>query len=996
MPGLDDHTRARQFVRAAGMAQAAGDHDHFQALLERAREFSEHHPAIAIAEARAIRDGDEMLAHIKDVEPETETERALLHITRAHAQLARGEHDHARAELDLARAAKSDHLAVREFEAILPLIEAQRAIGKGERPDPDRLRAAAERLQQLRQGLDEKARWPESARIAARAAEAYALADEQAKAREVLQSIQRLAGLGDDVMTEVARSAMVSDQPDFVADILNGPQPTGTLRLIQADAQAMSTDATIRAAGAATLTELLDDADDELRHSAAFALLAAAAENRDIAWSDRAAESLRADHPAVLATMHAMHLRLAGDPEGAERVLLPHADDSRALRMLRDQAAQREDWATAKDRSRAIISDRPSPRDRIIHAEILRHTGDRVEATARFFELALDPAATDDVRDGAHQSLVSIALDDRDYDQALERARAWWSALPASDNAIWTLLFALVRRHEYPEAYELLREYGPQPRLLQQAQIIAEILHRAAPREDAIRAIDALSASFDRREEALEGMLLATVLDAEQEGVQLPDDLQNAAREAFGHFPSRFPESQVMRTFHAPTTAEELDEFLRKTHGESVTNQRQALDQVRDGTTAVSVFAATAPGGDVVGAWHSLNHMPLSFADYALDEHERTQARQAIGAAAVWDGASLFVARSLPGTLADDILHAVPGSMIANTTFDDIDAAFTHLPAAGSTRTTMGYDPETGRGVIEEFSTEVVALHREAVICARELATRLSARPGVGTDADPRLAEIVNDDRGQLPFRALAETMLLAQREARPIYSDDRWIRRGAHAIGIPAFGTLALLDAMTELGFLTEDQRRQARLDLSARGAWGVCLSSEELTAAAAAASWTETPAVIGAFYDRAAWRARPASTTDALLSVLQGAYHNNPGCLSDWLELLVGAGHQALPELHVSLISQVAVLMSFGLQHGNERPLTDAFVRALVRAIRALPITHSTLGYDPILGAVDALLMLFANETDHTRFLIFREATRRLPPLEQFRAIQIFLKIT
>ena len=623
--------------------------------------------------------------------------------------------------------------------------------------------------------MDEKARWKESALIAARAAEAYALAGEDDRAREVFSSIQRLASLDEDTIIEVARSAMVSAHPEFVRELLAGEQAHPTLRLLRADAQSMADDAAVRALGAETLTALLDDAEPDMREAAAFALTAAASAHRDVSWDDRAAELLAPSHAAGLAMLHAEHLRLHDDLAGAERELLAHNTHPRVRRLLRDLAAQREDWATAKDRSRAVMRDQPTDRDRIIDAEILRQAGDIPEATARFSALAGDQQIAAELREAAHQSLVTIALDDRDYPHARDRARAWLAAFPASDAAAWNLLYTLVRQHNYTGALTLWRERSPHPDTVQQAQLAAEILHRAAPREDAIREIDQLSRRFERREEPLEGMLLVTALAAGQEGVRLPEDLRAAVGEAFARFPTQFPDSAVIRTVEAPSTAEELDEFLRDAHGDSAEAQRAFFDEIRDGSTAVSIFAAVA-GGDVAGAWGRLTFLPLGFADPQLDAHELTIAREAIGAAAVWDGSSLFVARSLPDELTAAIVQALPGSMIANTTYDDIDAAIARLPAAGSPQMTVGYDPVAGRGFAHETSAEDVARLRERMLAIHALASELDARPGTGSHADPRLAGIVTDEHGRLPFRTLAETLLLAQREDRPIYSDDRWI----------------------------------------------------------------------------------------------------------------------------------------------------------------------------------------------------------------------------
>ena len=120
-----------------------------------------------------------------------------------------------------------------------------------------------------------------------------------------------------------------------------------------------------------------------------------------------------------------------------------------------------------------------------------------------------------------------------------------------------------------------------------------------------------------------------------------------------------------------------------------------------------------------------------------------------------------------------------------------------------------------------------------------------------------------------------------------------------------------------------------------------------------------------------------------------------HDPETLREWLERAVDGGHQSIPEQPVSFLSMTFLLMAFGVHQAPDDRLPDAFVQALVRAIRKLPIKYRTPGYDPILGAVDALLMHFADADDRIRLAVFRAATRRLPSLEQCEAIKVFVTI-
>jgi hypothetical protein len=59
-----------------------------------------------------------------------------------------------------------------------------------------------------------------------------------------------------------------------------------------------------------------------------------------------------------------------------------------------------------------------------------------------------------------------------------------------------------------------------------------------------------------------------------------------------------------------------------------------------------------------------------------------------------------------------------------------------------------------------------------------------------------------------------------------PLFSDDRVIRILAREAGIPSFGTIAITEALTRRGLLTDDAKDRARAALAAAGA--IDLSTE------------------------------------------------------------------------------------------------------------------------------------------------------------------------
>jgi hypothetical protein len=149
------------------------------------------------------------------------------------------------------------------------------------------------------------------------------------------------------------------------------------------------------------------------------------------------------------------------------------------------------------------------------------------------------------------------------------------------------------------------------------------------------------------------------------------------------------------------------------------------------------------------------------------------------------------------------------------------------------------------------------------------LAKALDPQPAKGTGADPKLVDGYDGSADQDEFRIVFATLLLAQRTGRAVYSDARFIRETARSVGIPAFATLALLDAIVEHGVIDADARARARRALAHRGGRGVEPSGEEL--AAAEAGFELTPDVRAVLYDRAAWRSSSAGRAQGCLPCSQ-----------------------------------------------------------------------------------------------------------------------------
>lgn len=989
----DARKAARQLVRAASMAKVQGADARFGELLDKAERLAPGHPGVAIAEARASSDPEFMLERLADVEPENETEEALLHVTRGQAELALGNKEPAVEELGLAEIADSKNAAVREFKAIVPWLAAKDELSRGLEPDPECLREAARGFTDLAAELRPQRRLTEVAHLTARAAESYALAGDTTEAAALLEEVDETGDLDTEARAALGEAAMAARRPDLVDRFVTAEDTDPQAQLLWADAQLLGdADADTRTAAVEALLPLLGSDDEALRQKAAFALLAGAATNDDVEWNERAAEIVRAAKPVAEAVMRAERLRNEGDEAGAEAALLAHGTHPPVLRQLRDLAAQQGDWAKARDRSRDLWRITNHPRDRLMLAEALRRSGDEASATEEFLTVARDPDVDDGLRGAAYGGAVEIAAADRGYAAVRDLAQEWHRALPGDANGLWNLLFVLARLASHDRAYALVQEEDPDPNTPERAALLAEVLYRAAPTADALRRIAELSDRYGRKQEALEGLFIQTVLSRDQRGEEVPEDLVKRFQETLETFPERFPDQQFMRVIEAPSSAEEFVELMNRFGaGDRAMAQKEAVEQIIAGRGPVNTLAAIGPTSEVGPTWLRLGFLPLGFAMPASDAADREAVTEALGGAVVWDSSALFISGGLGADHAEQVRGAFPASVIAEDVLEDADAARTMLPREG--QSVSVHDPDTGEfaGLVE-YSPEEVARHQAMAKGMLDLAKRFETAPGLGEESDSRFAELY-EGSDQRAFKGLIASLALAERRGLPIFSDDRWVREAARSFGIPAFGTVALLDVLAERGVIGEQERRQRRGRLMESRAWGIQPTGEELVEAGKEGGWLLTQRLTGAFHDRAMWRSQPAQYWLALIAFLQAVCEEAPERLRVWLRRAIDGSRRATPEMPRSWPSEVLLLMAWNLG-SEEQGLSDPCFRRVVNEVKHLPPYLRDVGADPVNSAIASLMELFAGQPREVQGAVFRQIIRRLGPIDAAPAMSRFLR--
>lgn len=983
----DSNDQARQLVRAATMARSQESDERFRRHLEEARSLAPDHPSLAAAEARASDDPKFMLERLDGVVPETDRDRALIDVTRAQAHLALGAEEKAQTELASALEAERENPAVREFQAILPWLGAKRQLTKVE-PDPGVLNEAGERFLGLAEEIAKEQRLDEAAHLTARASESFAMAGDLDRARQILEGIKQPERVSLEARLALCEASIMAQRAELVLRFIREEEPQPEARLIWSEAKLLGeSDPEERQRAVGYLEGLIRSADEEQRDRAAFGLISGSAGNADVEWNETAAELVKARKPEAEATMRAERLRIEGDLEGAEKALVAHGSSPQALRQLRDYAAQRGDWGRVRDISRGLVRTTGSEQDRLAYADGLRRTGN-LEGASREFLAVARSSTNVALRSGGYGAAVDIAGEQRDYQTVLDLAEEWREAIPDSEGAFWNSVFALARLARHQEAYELVESEEPMVQTPEQAGLLAEVLRRAAPKDEAVQRIAELSDVFDRKEEALEGLLIFASVEAESEGIELPDELAERVRLTFAEFGDRFPASKAIQVISVPSTPEGIKDLMTDLAGDRTTVQVEVVEHIVNGRLPVNAFAAVAPNGYIGSAWARLGFLPLGFATEQNDEFDRDAARATIGRAAVWDSSSLFVVGGL-GDLAQLIHGVLPGSLLANETLEDADAASD--AAASPSSGEMVHDPQTadwlGMREITPPESERTKLIADGIL---DLAREFDVAPGP-TDETPSELESYYEQFEDRAWKALFASVALAKRLGLPLFSDDRWVRELARHFEVPAFGTAALLDVLKEEDAMEGPQRERARQQLAGSGGWGLRLSLDELTGAAQDVDWDLSRELAGGLRDRPCWRSGSAQHMRVVIQFLQAVFEASPEHFRIWVRRTVDAFIWAVPEMPRSAASEVLLAIAFDVTSENDL-MTDSGFKAFVREIKALPVYLTDPGADPVLQTMARLLGYF--EGEDVRAAVFKRQIQRLPWPDAQRAVEVFVR--
>lgn len=973
-------------ARAAVVAYLAEEKGRYDELLTRARALEADHAQVVLAELRGLPDSQARLERLSKItEPPDAGKAAALDVARALAHLELSEWDAAETYTDRVAERNPDHVALRELRPLIALYRNRERTGKGKRPDYKALRAAAEELLALRSDLLDSHRYEESGRLLARAIESYALADDLVRASQLLEEeIQEAERQEPEAAADLAFVALTAHRPDLVPRLLPGVLGDEQEELARAQAAVLGDDQDAVAAAVTVLDRLLQSDNEAVREQAALARQIAAIDSA-VEENRTATQILEQSSPLLAVMLKAEKLARAGDFDHAEALLLPHHDDPRVLRTLIRWAGRRKQWERVIELSRPLLARELTPIDRLVYADALRRADHHDDALRELADVRQDELAPSDVRSDAYALSAQIVAHSGDFGTLEKLTRDWLALEPGHKEAGWRRLYALMRLSRPHEAVALIEQLSLDPETEEEGELMAAALERGVEPAEAARRIGEISDRFDRPEQ-LEAVFLLTGLRVK------PDErvaqLSEQIRQRLEEFPGRYPESKLLRAIPVDFSHEEgIDAFFKEYVEPGAQHGRELHEQMREGTLPVAALAEAA-GKPAAFVWRRLEgELPLGYGAAALDEVERAAAEEAIGRSVVWDPASLVIVTSLPPGVMRAIRSAFPASLVAQATLDDAARA-ANMPATERDEyMEIGYDPVAGQRWRMERTAADVAAERQALRSMLELARELEAVPDIDPSKPTDIDEFLRGPERKPAFDTWPASLALARREARPLYSDDRYIRMGARGAGVLSFGTVAALDALATRGLLSEADRLEARRLLRSRGARGIVTPVEELVAEASSAHWGMTLSLGFALLDPAVWNADAAEAMRRWCAFLENVFMTAPERLDEWVARLIDGAQRAIPGRSHSFFAQALLLLGWAPFAPERRP----FRHALIKAVRN---ARDALGWypDPLITAARRLdLLLESERPDTVRRLLARAFLQDIEFADHLRLLGI-----
>jgi hypothetical protein len=503
---------------------------------------------------------------------------------------------------------------------------------------------------------------------------------------------------------------------------------------------------------------------------------------------------------------------------------------------------------------------------RLMAADQLALGGQYAQAGDQARQVAITNDAASGLRQRALQLLVEVAQWLGDWPAMATSARELLVMPQAGDEPRWALAVALASQSRTEEAWKVLSGVNgpPRPTSPERAGLLIALQQRHATTSDLVRSgIDAFR-QFGEDEQFAAFVIHAMItggIDRSVDASPLNDTERTELQHAMQTFFERFPDSDYLFRIDASDVVAVMGRVteMLKPGAEAIA---ELSDLVQDGALPLGMLAS-AVGKSYTEAvvQRAAGGIQMQSSNRAEQESERVELRARADQRVIVDVSALHTMTLLDRTVQELCIGLHDEAIVIDPVLRDMTRgrdAFA-LRATGA----FVYDRSLGRATVRQWTQQEADQAADQSAAMLELALRLARIPW------PELVELVDlDDEA---FESWAAPIDAAKATGLMLWSDDVAQRRLARQSGVEAFGTMTLLEYLTETTQLTLQQRQNAVDELVWNGAADLAFDVSRWRRIAERDEWQPRSAAL-MFSRSSAW-AEPLDTLRLLDEALQHA---------------------------------------------------------------------------------------------------------------------------
>ncbi|MCY4516446.1 MAG: hypothetical protein OXB99_04315 [Acidimicrobiaceae bacterium] len=408
---------------------------------------------------------------------------------------------------------------------------------------------------------------------------------------------------------------------------------------------------------------------------------------------------------------------------------------------------------------------------------------------------ALTRASETALRKILHGQRLEIANQRSGPSEMLQRAEAAAAEFPDEVQFRWGVIVALVRHGDLQRAYRYLREHSVVANDRSSSLLTASL---RAKFDQSLETLDWLldTAEAHPGDEEFLAAVLASIFEASQ-GLDLSEHQAVRLNSLVGGFLSEFPTSELFYVVEAPDIETLIDE-MRATLGPGSIQRAETAEKVSLGQMPFGMMqvASGKPYAMMLvgGAAGALVAIPL---DEDTRRQERADAIAALDDTVAVDTSGILLwQQHLNGS--PTIMRCFSEILVPTELLADLRAAEHEVRAWASAPGSMGIHPATGNLWVSESDPEQARLTQGVIADILSAAAGCSHVESAGFHAPDS-----DDVPSQLaPWDA---AFRVALHRGCALWTDDAVMRALARHYGVPAFGTFALFEALTDTSVLAD-----------------------------------------------------------------------------------------------------------------------------------------------------------------------------------------------